>query len=159
MSTTEPSNEIHDDAMEQAWRDVIIDHNQFPRGLKPVAHPSHQGAGKNPFCGDEISLSLRLSAQGVIEEAGIDTRGCAISRASASMMVAQLPGLDLEQARCLFREVHSLLTCTDAPPVSVRGLEALQLVRNYPLRVKCASLPWHVLNSVLKGSEEVVSTE
>lgn len=157
---TEPSSQHETREQEQAWRDVIIDHSQFPRCTKAVDQPSHQGEGKNPFCGDEVSLSLRVGTDGLIKAAGIDIRGCAISTASASLMASLLTGMHIDQAQTLFRQVHALMTAEATHSAQSLGeLEALSLVRQYPLRVKCASLAWHVLDSTLRGSGKLVSTE
>lgn len=158
--STESSSRGEVEAQEQAWRDVIIEHNQFPRCLESIDNPSHQGAGENPYCGDQVRLSLSVSPTGIIEAAGIEIKGCAISTASASLMASQLQGMHIDQARKLFARIHALLTAANGQPAETGGeLDALRLVRNYPLRVKCASLAWHVLNSTLNGPGETVSTE
>jgi nitrogen fixation NifU-like protein len=144
----------------EIWKELIIEHSQFPRGHAELAQASHEGRGENPFCGDRVSVQLRIRPDGVIEEVACLSTGCAISIASASMLASHVAGLSGEEADTLFEKVRDMLTSAersaDEPPGE---LAALKLVRRYPSRVKCATLAWHVLHRALQGETELVSTE
>jgi len=144
------------------YQDIILDHNRSPRNFRKLAHTSHEARGFNPLCGDK--MTLYLDVQGVnIEDVGFEGSGCAISTASASLMTERLKGLTLEEASRLFDEVHRFLTQPPDTPVSpgsqLGKLEALGGVRQYPARVKCATLPWHTLDAALHNRLEPVTTE
>jgi nitrogen fixation NifU-like protein len=148
------------ESMEQIWKDVIIDHNQFPRRHGRIGNASHEGRGENPFCGDRVSIQLKLDAEGLISDIGFEATGCAISLSSASLLSANIAGKNQHEAIDLFKSVRELLTSTERGSSHDLGeLEALALVRKYPARVKCASLAWHVLKNVLEGDEQVATTE
>lgn len=148
------------DARERAWRDVIVDHSQFPRRHGRLEHASHEGEGENPFCGDRVKLQLLLDDRGKITDVRFEATGCAISMASASILASHLVSNNARGAEELFRKVHTLLT---GEPGAVSDLdeelEALQLVRRYPARVKCATLAWHVMRNALGGIHGVATTE
>ena len=146
--------------LQNNWRDVIIDPSQFPRRHGQIERPSHEGHGENPFCGDRIRLQMLIDASGLISDVKFEASGCAISLASASLLSSHLLGKDLQQAHLLFTSVHELLTGKLDPPQPGMGeLEALSLVRQYPARVKCATLPWHVMRHALQGGSAMVTTE
>jgi nitrogen fixation NifU-like protein len=145
------------EAQEQLWKDTIIDHGQFPRKHGRIEAASHQGKGENPFCGDRVSLQLKLK-DGVIADVGFEATGCAISLSSASLLADNLLGKSASEAQALFESVHSLLTGNQSQS-DLGELEALALVTRYPARVKCASLVWHVLRNALQGEEATASTE
>ena len=146
--------------LQSNWRDIIIDHSQFPRRHGKLAHPSHEGHGENPFCGDRIHLQMEIDASGVIAAVKFEASGCAISLASASLLSSNLLRKDVQQAQLLFTSVHDLLTGKLDPPQPDMGeLEALGLIRQYPSRVQCATLAWHVMRTALQGSSAVVTTE
>jgi nitrogen fixation NifU-like protein len=150
---------MHDTA-ESLWKEVIVDHSQFPRRHGRIDTPSHQGIGENPFCGDRVSLQLQIDDAGRIRDAAFEATGCAISLASASLLTDKLVGRTVMQAGQLFDAVHQRLTGDMPDPGDGLGeLEALVLVRRYPSRVKCATLCWHVLKSALEGVTGVASTE
>lgn len=139
------------------YQEIIIDHNRSPRNFRRLEAPTHQAEGFNPLCGDRLTLYLRLR-DGVIEEAGFEGQGCAISVASASLMTEALRGRTEEEARRLFERFHEMVT-SDAPADAALGkLAALAGVRAYPSRIKCATLCWHAMQSALRG-ERRVSTE
>ncbi len=117
--------------------------------------------GENPFCGDRISLQFSVNAAGIIETAAIESVGCAICTASASLLVSHLHGLSLSQAEALFEKIRNVIT---SPPgedahEQLGELEALAFAGRYPSRVKCATLPWHVLKHALARNESIASTE
>ena len=144
------------------YRDVILDHNRRPRNFGPLEPASAAAEGLNPLCGDRLTLRLRLAGD-KIEEIRFEGQGCAISTASASLMTEAVKGKTREQALALFERVHRLLTDDAAQGEDLGKLAALSGVREYPSRVKCASLCWHTLASALESAEgraaPAVSTE
>jgi nitrogen fixation NifU-like protein len=145
------------------YRDVILDHNRQPRNFGPLEPADASVEGFNPMCGDRLTLRLRMS-DGTISDIRFEGQGCAISTASASLMTEAVKGKTREQALRLFDEVHDLLTDDAAAAGEALGkLAALSGVREYPARVKCASLCWHTLASALKAADmksvPAVSTE
>jgi nitrogen fixation NifU-like protein len=145
--------------LKDLYRDVILDHNRQPRNFGPLEGPNAQAEGHNPLCGDRLSLFLRLSGDRV-EDVSFEGSGCAISTASASMMTEAIKGKDRATIGRLFSKVHNLLTQADAAPAPELGkLAALSGVREFPMRVKCATLCWHTLNAALEQKTATVSTE
>jgi nitrogen fixation protein NifU and related proteins len=141
------------------YRDVILDHNRAPRNFGRLEPADARADGHNPLCGDRLTLSLRL-ADDRIEDVRFEGQGCAISTASASLMTEAVKGKDRATVGVLFDKVHRLLTSHDAPaPPELGKLAALSGVREFPARVKCASLCWHTLNAALQGDGTAVSTE
>ena len=142
------------DAMElnDLYRDVILDHNRRPRNFGALEPADASVEGFNPMCGDRLTLRLRLDDD-KISEIRFEGQGCAISTASASLMTEAVKGRTRADALHLFDRVHQLLTDDAAPPADELGkLAALSGVREYPARVKCASLCWHTLASALKST-------
>jgi len=145
--------------LKELYRDVILDHNRHPRNFGPLEGASHRAEGNNPLCGDRLSLTLRLKGDR-IEDIRFEGSGCAISTASASLMTEAVKGKDRASVRQLFERMHALLTQPDGSPDPALGkLAALSGVREFPARVKCASLCWHTLNAALVSSPAAVSTE
>jgi nitrogen fixation NifU-like protein len=145
------------------YRDVILDHNRRPRNFGGLDPADASVEGFNPMCGDRLTLRLRLDGD-KISEIRFEGQGCAISTASASLMTEAVKGQTRGSALELFGRVHQLLTDDAAPPAEALGkLAALSGVREYPARVKCASLCWHTLASALQaanpGDLPAVSTE
>ena len=143
------------------YQEVVIDHARQPRNFRKVEGATRTAEGFNPLCGDQLTLYVKL-ANGVIEDIGFQGTGCAISKASASLMTAALKGKKQDEALALFGRVHVLLT--DGPngevkPEDVGKLAALSGVWEFPMRVKCATLAWHTLRSALEGKGDGVSTE
>jgi nitrogen fixation NifU-like protein len=135
------------------YRDVILDHNRRPRNFGGLESADASVEGFNPMCGDHLTLRLKL-AGGTISDIRFEGQGCAISTASASLMTEAVKGKSREEALTLFDRVHQLLTDDAAPPADELGkLAALSGVREYPARVKCASLCWHTLASALKAAD------
>lgn len=145
----------------QRYTEIIIEHSQFPRHHGSIDAPTHQGKGENPFCGDRITLQFVLGNDGVINEVAVASVGCAISIASGSLLAAHLQGLTLAQADALFAQTRAAITTgPDAVHDETLGeLAALAFAHQYPSRVKCATLPWHVLKHVLAGDGSVATTE
>ena len=145
--------------LKELYRDVILDHSRHPRNFGRMESADHHAEGHNPLCGDELRLAVRMSGTRV-EDIRFEGKGCAISTASASLMTEAVKGKDQAAIRELFEGVHRLLTRHDELPAASLGkLAALSGVREFPARVKCATLAWHTLKSALTGEGEVVSTE
>jgi nitrogen fixation protein NifU and related proteins len=145
------------------YRDVILDHNRQPRNFGALEPADASVEGFNPMCGDRLTVRLRL-ADDKITDIRFEGQGCAISTASASLMTEAVKGKTRAEALQLFERVHQLLTDDEAPPPDELGkLAALSGVREYPARVKCASLCWHTLASALRSTDPqalpAVSTE
>jgi nitrogen fixation NifU-like protein len=135
------------------YRDVILDHNRRPRNFGGLESADASVEGFNPMCGDHLTLRLKLN-DGTISDIRFEGQGCAISTASASLMTEAVKGKSREEALTLFERVHQLLTDDASPPADELGkLAALSGVREYPARVKCASLCWHTLASALKAAD------
>ncbi len=145
--------------LKDLYRDVILDHNRQPRNFGRVEPADAHADGHNPLCGDRLTVSLKLNGDR-IEDVRFEGKGCAISTASASLMTEAVKGKDRSTVAQLFDKVHALLTQQNAVPASDLGkLAALSGVREYPARVKCASLCWHTLNAALERGAATVSTE
>ena len=132
------------------YRDVILDHNKSPRNFGRLEPADAAAVGHNPLCGDSLSLTLRLQGD-TLSELRFNGQGCAISVASASMMSEAVSGKKLTEVDTLYREVHALLTePAHVPAIQLGKLMALGGVREFPVRVKCASLCWHTLHAALQ---------
>ncbi|MGH8806110.1 MAG: Fe-S cluster assembly sulfur transfer protein SufU [Polaromonas sp.] len=141
------------------YQEVIIDHSRRPRNAGRLAQANHHAEGFNPLCGDRLTLYLRV-AGGIIEAASFEGAGCAISTASASLMTEALKGKTPGQAEALIAGFHALVTGQkDQAPAPLGKLEVLGGVREFPARVKCATLAWHTLRAALHDQAEPVSTE
>jgi len=143
------------------YQEVVIDHSKRPRNFREIEDATRTAEGFNPLCGDQLTLYVKL-ANGVIEDIAFQGAGCAISKASASLMTAALKGKKQEEALALFGRVHILLT--EGPsgavkPEEVGKLAALSGVWEFPMRVKCATLAWHTLRNALEGTADRISTE
>ena len=135
--------------LSELYQEVILDHNKRPRNFRQLADASHRAEGYNPLCGDRLNLFLRLDGER-IADVGFEGSGCAISKASASMMTDSLKGLSVAEARVLFERFHKMVTTPPDQPVEDLGkLSVFAGVREFPVRVKCASLAWHTLKAAL----------
>jgi nitrogen fixation NifU-like protein len=147
--------------LRELYQQVILDHNKSPRNFRRLEDANRASEGYNPLCGDHLHLYLKV-AGGVIQDIGFQGAGCAISKASASLMSSMLKGKTKEEAEGLFKRFHDMVTgAVDAPP-DTEGLGKLAVfagVREFPARVKCATLAWHTLHAALKGEDKPVSTE
>jgi nitrogen fixation NifU-like protein len=148
--------------LDDLYRDVILDHNRRPRNFGGLESADASVDGFNPMCGDRLTLRLKL-ADDTISDIRFEGEGCAISTASASLMTEAVKGKSRADALQLFERVHRLLTDDAAPADELGKLAALSGVREYPARVKCASLCWHTLASALQAADlksvPAVSTE
>jgi nitrogen fixation NifU-like protein len=142
------------------YQEVILDHNRRPRNFRAIDDPSRTQEGFNPLCGDRLTVYVTLEGD-LIRDVAFQGSGCAISKASASLMTEALKGKTVEQARELFDQFHEMVTSSpDTPAADLGKLSVLSGVREFPTRVKCASLAWHTLKAAV--SEQVkdpVSTE
>jgi nitrogen fixation protein NifU and related proteins len=136
--------------LNELYRDVILDHNRRPRNFGGLESADASVEGFNPMCGDHLTLRLKLKDD-TISDIRFEGEGCAISTASASLMTEAVKGKSRGEALQLFDRVHRLLTDDAASPAELGKLAALSGVREYPARVKCASLCWHTLASALKS--------
>lgn len=140
------------------YQEVILDHNRKPRNFHGLEDANHTAEGYNPLCGDRLTLYLKVD-NGVIADVAFQGSGCAISKASASMMTDALKGKTVAEAQALFDRFHRMVTTAPDQPVENLGkLSALAGVREFPVRVKCASLAWHTLKAALEKQQNV-STE
>jgi len=144
--------------LQDLYQEVILDHNKRPRNFRTI--PDGQKAeGYNPLCGDRLTVYLRIE-DGRIQDASFEGSGCAISKASASLMTEAVRGLTTSEAEELFERFHQMITRSPDEPIDDLGkLSVLAGVRQFPIRVKCASLAWHTLHSAAEGRAEVVKTE
>ena len=144
------------------YRDVILDHNRRPRNFGVLDPADASVEGFNPLCGDRLTVRLKMAGD-AIEDIRFEGQGCAISTASASLMTEAVKGKSRGEALALFARIHALLTDDDAPNDELGKLAALSGVREFPARVKCASLCWHTLASALQAPDlkaaAAVSTE
>jgi nitrogen fixation NifU-like protein len=144
--------------LDDLYQEVILDHNRRPRNFHALADASHQAEGYNPLCGDRLTLYLRID-DGVIREVAFEGSGCAISKASASLMTDAVKGRSTADARALVDRFQRMVTTSPELEVEDLGkLSALAGVREFPVRVKCASLAWHTLKAAMERKISV-STE
>jgi nitrogen fixation NifU-like protein len=144
--------------VDDLYQETILDHSKRPRNHHEMADANRCADGYNPLCGDRLKLYLKVEND-VVKEASFEGAGCAISTASASLMTESLKGKTREEALRLIDKFHTLLT-TDTPASKDLGkLVVFCGVRDYPARVKCATLAWHTLKSALNGTGEVATTE
>ncbi len=147
--------------LDDLYQEVILDHNKSPRNFRAMKDATRSADGYNPLCGDQVRVYLSLEGD-VIRDISFLGSGCAISKASASMMTSILKGKTEAEARSLFEKVHQMLTDEVEPPQiggDLAKLAILSGVRKFPARVKCASLAWHTFNAALNDTETATSTE
>jgi nitrogen fixation protein NifU and related proteins len=143
----------------ELYQQVILDHNRKPRNFQKLADANHTAEGFNPLCGDQIQLYVKLEDD-QIRDIGFQGSGCAISRASASLMTSALKGKSAGEAEELFQRFHRLVTTDEeTDPAALGKLAVFSGVREFPARVKCASLAWHTLRAALQGQQDKVTTE
>lgn len=148
------------DNLRELYQQVILDHNKNPRNFRKMEHPDGFAHGNNPLCGDQIDVYLKLK-DGIVEDVSFDGHGCAICTSSASMMTTALKGKTEEEAHALFESFHHALTEDERHPedVPLGKLEVLKGVKDYPVRVKCATLAWHTFDAALRKFKGEISTE
>lgn len=144
--------------LSELYQEVILDHNKRPRNFRAIESPTHRAEGYNPLCGDRLSLFVKVDGD-IITDVAFQGTGCAISKASASLMTDAVKGHTVGEARELFERFRNVVTTPPDQPVEDLGkLSVLAGVREFPVRVKCASLAWHTLKAALER-EQRVSTE
>jgi nitrogen fixation NifU-like protein len=156
------------DELRDLYQEVILDHGRSPRNFRHPPDATCEAHGQNPLCGDMVTVFLRLTPAGIIDDVAFEGKGCAISTASASIMTETLKGKSIDEAKRLFEALHRLCTEGEAA-MNAAELEAvdgetmdrlmvLAGVRQFPMRVKCATLPWHTMKAALSG-EAATTTE
>ena len=146
--------------LNELYQQVILDHNKKPRNFRKLENANHTAEGFNPLCGDQLTVYLNV-ADDAVQEIAFEGSGCAISKAAASMMTQALKGKSREQADLLFREFHSMVTGeldAESEQNSLGNLKIFAGVRDFPVRVKCATLPWHTMQAAL-NKQDRASTE
>ena len=147
--------------LDELYQEVILDHNKSPRNFRAMTHANRRAEGYNPLCGDHVTVFVQME-NGVIRDISFQGSGCAISKASASMMTAELKGKNEAAAEALFENVRKMLTgdeSDDKVADKVGKLQILSGVCKFPARVKCASLAWHTVHAALKGESQPATTE
>ena len=153
------------DELRELYQEVILDHGRSPRNHREQEDASHSARGDNPVCGDRITVYLKLDGDERIADAAFIGRGCAISQASASMMTEIVQGKTVAEARRLFDSFHQMCTRDDydastqnaADQEALERLQVMAGVREFPMRVKCATLAWHTMNAAVEGGEAVTT--
>jgi nitrogen fixation NifU-like protein len=148
--------------LRELYQQVILDHNKAPRNFRKIEDASNFAEGYNPLCGDNVTVYMKIDENNVIRDISFQGSGCAISKASASLMTSMLKGKTVEEAEKLFNNFHDLVTdkLGDKPNLDNLGkLAVFAGVREFPARVKCASLAWHTMLSALHNKNEKVVTE
>ncbi len=149
-------NELRD-----LYQEVILDHNNSPKNFRAMASPSHEADGHNPLCGDTIHIYLKVK-NGVVDDISFQGHGCAISKASASLMTAEIKARPIEEIRELFQRFQTMVTQKTGLDINEEGLGKLIVlagVREFPARIKCATLAWHTLIAALENKPEMATTE
>jgi|SRR6267378_1555478 len=148
-------------ALRELYQEVILDHNKSPRNFRTMAHADRRVEGYNPLCGDHYTIYLKIDGD-VIADVSFEGKGCAISKASASVMSSVVKGKSKAEAELLFEKFHHLVTGEPDATDHIENLGKLAAfsgVSEFPARVKCATLAWHTLHAALASEEAVVSTE
>jgi nitrogen fixation NifU-like protein len=151
-----------DHELRELYQQVILDHNKSPRNFRLIEHPTNHAEGYNPLCGDNITVFLSVNNDGIIDDISFQGSGCAISKASASLMTSMLKGKTVGEAERIFKKFHELVTDKIDDGQNIEDLGKLAVfagVREFPARVKCASLAWHTMISALHNQSEKVVTE
>ena len=145
-------------SLSDLYQEILLEHNSKPRNFKAVEDANQTSEGYNPLCGDQITLSLKVVG-GMIDDVGFQGSGCAISRASASMMTQSIKGRSVEQAQHIFHAFHHMITEPEGEiDLDTLGdLETLAGVNEYPTRIKCAILAWHTMKAALDGDTQVTT--
>jgi nitrogen fixation NifU-like protein len=151
------------DDLRDLYQEVILDHGRHPRNFRHPDTANRTARGDNPLCGDKVTVYLEVGADGTIRDAAFEGRGCAISTASASLMTETLKGKTEDEARTLFHALHDMCTGHEAPgeasadPDDLDRLRVLSGVRNFPMRVKCATLAWQAVLAALAGETKATT--
>ncbi|MBM3832254.1 MAG: SUF system NifU family Fe-S cluster assembly protein [Verrucomicrobia bacterium] len=146
------------DDLGDLYQQVILDHSKSPRNFLKMRNANRVAHGKNPLCGDQVVMYLLMDGD-VIKDISFQGSGCAISKASASLLTDSLKGKDKEQVKRLFDDVHNMVTTGKVNGDDIGKLAVFAGVHKFPARVKCAILPWHAVVAAIEGETEPVSTE
>jgi nitrogen fixation protein NifU and related proteins len=146
------------EAMAELYQQMILEHNKKPRNFGPLTGATHSAEGFNPLCGDHYTVHLNIDSEGVVRASSFEGSGCAISKASASMMTMAIKDKSSDEVKAIFNEVHKLLTGKSENVENAGKLKIFAGIWKYPSRVKCASLAWHALSAAISGQRSV-STE
>jgi nitrogen fixation NifU-like protein len=138
--------------MDQLYQSVIIEHDRSPRNFRAIDAPTHRAEGRNPLCGDEVSVEFLVDKAGQISDAAFQGRGCAVSKASASMLTTAVQGKSVAEARELFDHFHASMMGEPVPDAALGKLAVFRGLSAYPMRVKCATLAWHAMNAAFGGA-------
>ena len=147
--------------LRELYQTTILDHNKKPRNFRRPEGANRESEGYNPLCGDKVTVYLTVE-DGAVKDVGFEGEGCAISTASASLMTQAVKGMSVEEALATFDRFHALVAGEVDPTETAETLGKLAVfsgVRDYPMRVKCATLAWHTLRAAAKGESEPVTTE
>ena len=150
-----------DSELRELYQQVILDHNKSPRNFRVMENPTQEADGHNPLCGDTLHIYLHVE-DGIIKDVSFKGSGCAISKASASLMTSMIKGMTVEEAEKLFENFHDLVTGKLGENADLSDLGKLAVfagVQEFPVRVKCASLAWHTMESALHQNGKEVTTE
>jgi len=148
-----------DAALDALYQEIILDHNRRPRNFRELPNATCSADGKNPNCGDALTIWLQFEGE-TVADISFQGVGCAISKASASLMTLAIKGRTRAEAAAIFERVHGLVTGAEGDAATTKELGQLRVlggVSKFPMRVKCASLAWHALKSAMDGSEPVVA--
>ena len=140
------------------YQEVIFDHNRNPRNYGEMAGASHHADGHNPLCGDQLTVYVQLK-DNMVEKAMFVGHGCAISTASASLMTEAVKGKTVQEVQALFNDMHAMLTESQPEARDFGKLQVLSGVREFPARVKCATLAWHTLHNAINEARDIAKTE
>lgn len=153
------------DDLRALYQEVILDHGKNPRNCRAVEDANHSARGHNPLCGDSVVIHLTVDDDGIIRDAAFEGKGCAISIASASLMTEVLKGRTREEAEKIFNYFHGICMGNEELPADLAEdediadrLQVLGGVRQFPMRVKCATLAWHTMTAAMEGQDKI-STE
>jgi nitrogen fixation protein NifU and related proteins len=146
------------DDLNDLYQQVILDHSKSPRNFQILPNASHSAEGKNPLCGDQVTMYVRMEGN-VVLDLSFQGSGCAISKASASLLTDALKGKSTEEVRSLFEKVRDMVTTGHAESDEIGKLAVFAGVHKFPARVKCAILPWHAVVAAIDRKADPVSTE
>jgi nitrogen fixation protein NifU and related proteins len=145
--------------LSELYQEVILDHNRKPHNFRVIASPSATQEGYNPLCGDRLTLYLTVDGD-LIKDAAFQGQGCAISKASASLMTDAVKGKTVEEARELFDQFHAMITSNPETPAADLGkLSVFAGVREFPTRIKCASLAWHTMKAAVAHTTTAITSD
>ncbi len=143
------------------YQQVILDHTKKPRNFRPMEQPTHFCHGRNPLCGDEVTVFLKVDG-GTVNDASFQGKGCSICTSSTSMMTEHVKGKSVQDVEAAFGEFHKMILGEfdpNAGPNHLGKLKVFEGVKEYPARTKCATLPWHAVHTALAGAGDEVTTE